>query len=287
MGTQQTYQTNVPKELIDPLLNNTAQMIGVANRGYQAYQGQRIADWDPSSMQAYKDSQTVGSHIPGQYGTATDTMRQGIGAAMNTPMWSSTVADNYMNPYQQGVTDLAKTGAIRDKQIADTRLNSDMASKGAFGGSRHGIIQAEADKNLAGTLNGIQVNGLNTGYNNAQSQFNTDRGAMNTGIMTAMQGGMNMGNLATNHQTANMASTDFLNKYGMQGQQWNQAVMDTAYDDFNQARDWDKNQYTWLNEQMRNSGQTKTETTPKTNTWSQLAGAGIAGYGAYKAGQAA
>jgi hypothetical protein len=58
--------------------------------------------------------------------------------------------------------------------------------------------------------------------------------------------------------------------------------MDIAYEDWNKAQNYDKDNTTWLNEQMHNSGQTQTTNPTKVNPYSQLLGTGIAAYGAYQ-----
>lgn len=277
-----TYTTNVAKELMPAMQQNTARMVGIANRPYQAYQGQRVADWDPMSQYAYQNAWDVGGNTQQGYDTAAGVTGQGIAAAMNTPMWGNDTMSRYMNPYQQGVTDIAKNSAIQDKLRNDQQMNSSLVSKGAFGGSRHGIMAADANRNLMTNLNNIQTQGLNSAYGNAQQQFNTDRSAYNQGIGTMMQGAQQYGNLYGAQQQSDMARNDYMNQYGQQGQRYNQTMMDVGYSDWQNAQNYDRDQATWLNEQMRNSGATTTTRDQAPNIASQLFGTGLAAYGAYK-----
>jgi hypothetical protein len=284
MATGTTYTTNVARELMPALQQNTARMIGIANRPYQAYQGQRVADWDPMSQHAYQNAWGVGANTNAGYGDAADMTRMGIAGAMNTPMWGSEAASRYMDPYQQNVTDIAKNSAVQDKLRNDQLMNSSLVSKGAFGGSRHGIMAADANRTLATNLNNIQMQGLSSAYGNAQQQFNADRGAYNTGINTAMQGAQNYGNLYGAQQSSDMARNDYMNQYGLQGQKYNQTMMDIGYSDWQNAQNNDRNNATWLNEQLHSSGATTTTREPAPNVASQLFGTGLAAYGAYKEG---
>lgn len=281
-STQTNYNVAVPGSLVPTLEQNTARMVGIANRGYVPYQGQRVADWDPMSQHAYQNAWGVGANTNNSYAQGQDYTKQGINAAYNMPMWGQQPMQQYMSPYQQGVTDIAKNQAVQDKQRNDQLMHSNMIMKGAFGGTRQGIMDADANRNLMGTLNNIQTQGLQTGYQNAQQQFNADRSAYGAGIGQAMQGANQYAQLGGSQQQADIARNDYMNTYGKQGQAYNQTMMDVAYDDWNTSQNYDKNQTTWLNEQMRNTGSTQTQQTPKVNPYSQLLGTGIAAYGAYQ-----
>lgn len=277
-----TYTSNVIESQVPTLEANTQRMVGIANRPYQAYQGQRVANWDPMSQYAYQNAWGVGANANQGYDTAAGVTGQGIAASMNTPMWGTDAMSQYMNPYQQGVTDVAKNAAIQDKLRNDQLMNSSLVSKGAFGGSRHGLMAAEANRNLMSGLNSIQSQGLNTGYGMGQQQFNADRSARFQGIGSMYQGAQQYGGMYGAQQQADMARNDYMNQYGRQGQQYNQVLMDTGYNDWLRGQDYDKTQTTWLNEQLRNSGATKTENAPAPNVAAQLFGAAAAGLGAYR-----
>jgi hypothetical protein len=161
-------------------------------------------------------------------------------------------------------------------------MNSSLISKGAFGGSRHGIMAADAHRTLMTNLNNIQTQGLNTGYNQAQQQFNTDRSAYNQGIGTMLQGANQYGALYGAQQQSDMARNDYMNQYGQQGQRYNQTMMDVGYNDWQRAQNYDRDQATWLNEQLHSSGTTQTARDPAPNIASQLFGAGLTAYGAYR-----
>ena len=60
----------------------------------------------------------------------------------------NSVAD-YMNPYQQGVTQNAIAEMNRQAQIQQANTASGAAKAGAFGGSRFGVQEAELGRNLA------------------------------------------------------------------------------------------------------------------------------------------
>ena len=94
----------------------------------------------------------------------------------------------YMSPYQQNVTDVQKAAAIRDYQKAIPALNAQAVKAGAFGGSRDAVQRAEAQRGLATQLQGIEAQGLQNAFQNAQAQqqFGANLGLQ--GLQAGMQG---------------------------------------------------------------------------------------------------
>jgi hypothetical protein len=84
------------------------------------------------------------------------------------------IAGLYMSPYQQNVTDIAKREAQRDADIAATGLDAGAVSKGAFGGYRHGLVEAEHERNTAQKLGDIQAKGLQSAYEMGMKQFESE-----------------------------------------------------------------------------------------------------------------
>ena len=81
----------------------------------------------------------------------------------------------YMNPYMQSVVDIQQREAQRQADIAGTQRAGQAVRSGAFGGSRAGVMEAEAARNLATQKGDIQAQGQNAAFQNAQQQFNTQQ----------------------------------------------------------------------------------------------------------------
>lgn len=107
---------------------------------------------------------------PGQFGTASTATQ----AAMNQMWTDPAMVAAYMNPYQQAVSDIAKREAQRQADIQMTGRSAQFAKAGAFGGSRQGIADAEAQRNLLQLQNDIQMQGANQAYQTGMFQFNAD-----------------------------------------------------------------------------------------------------------------
>jgi hypothetical protein len=240
-----------------------------------SYTGPRVAGLTPMQQQA-------GTSVSGL--NAGNLMSQGagsIGAGSNyTPSTSSfglAAAQQYMSPYQQGVTDIAKREATRDDQIAQTGRDSAAARAGAFGGSRQGVIEAEADRNLGQRLSDIQTQGLNTSWQQAQQQFNADTTRQQQdrqfGSQAAIKGGEAMADLG---KTAlGLQSTA-----GLLDQQTQQKGLDTGYNDWLNQQQHPYDQLTFMRNMVSGfPGSTSTQTqqsSPTSNWASDLAGVGSA-----------
>jgi hypothetical protein len=86
-------------------------------------------------------------------------------------------AQSYMSPYMQNVVDVQQREAQRQADIAGTKRGAQFAQAGAFGGSRQAIENAEAARNLATQKGDIQAQGLQSAFQAAQGQFNTEQQA--------------------------------------------------------------------------------------------------------------
>jgi hypothetical protein len=94
----------------------------------------------------------------------------------------------YMSPYQQAVTDVAKSNAVREAQLAGQQANLGAARQGTYGGARQALAGAERERNLLANLSNIQAQGSQSAYDRAlaQQQFGANLGLQ--GIQTGLQG---------------------------------------------------------------------------------------------------
>jgi len=85
------------------------------------------------------------------------------------------VQASYMSPYMQNVVDVQQREAKRQADIANQAIGAKAAQAGAFGGSRHGLLESEANRNLMTQLGGIQAKGLQDAYTQGLGQFNIEQ----------------------------------------------------------------------------------------------------------------
>lgn len=92
-------------------------------------------------------------------------------------MTDPNVIAQYMNPYQQLVTDVQKREATRVAAQQTPQIQAQATMSGAGGGTRESLLMAENERNLMRQLGDIQATGDQAAYNQALQAFEQDRGA--------------------------------------------------------------------------------------------------------------
>lgn len=197
-------QTNIP-EYARPYYENLLKRAeATSQQPYTPYTGQRIADLAPQTTQAITNmtnnvgiaqpyinqagqalqgagnaigqvSQYQAPSITSQYQAGQYTPTQGI--MQPAQMWNTQQAQQYMSPYTQQVTDVAKREAARQSAIGGLQEQAQATQAGGFGGYRHGLVESERARNLGQLMNQIQVQGDQNAYNLGAQQFSADRAA--------------------------------------------------------------------------------------------------------------
>lgn len=331
LGTQTTStvnQSNLPeyaRPYYESLMGRAQQ---VSNDPYEAYTGDRIAPLNADQNKALDIARTNTGAYSNDFSTASTKFGEAGGFTpttatntynptnMTSANWTdSGVSSSYMSPYTQGVTDIAKREAERDDSIMSNTRNSKAQSGGAFGGYRHGIIEAEADRNLGTRLSDIQTKGLDTAYNTGLGAFQKDNAANlesnrlnNTfgqqfsqlgqtatgsnnqyGIQSAdarLKAGQAYAGLGQARQDAGIEDSQTLLNTGAIGQAQTQSGYDTAYADFLNQRDYNRTNLGWLSGILRgvpvSANSSTTGYTAPPSTVSQIAGLGLGAAGLSK-----
>jgi hypothetical protein len=201
---------------------------------YQAYPtNQAFANLTPQMQQQLQTMQQLGGQGAGVLGQGLDTMQgvanytpqqigmQGqmnpaqVAAGQVDPNISAGQAnlDPFMNPYQSQVVDQTITDMDRARQMAVQRGEDAAIGAGAFGGSRHGIADAETNRafadRTAAAVGQLNQQGFNTALGAAQNQQGMDMAAQQANLgANQFNVGMDMqGQLA--NQQAGMAADQF------------------------------------------------------------------------------
>ena len=249
----------------------------VAAQPYQPFTGQRIAGLTPDTMASFNVTrQNVGAYQP-FVGLAGQQAAQ---AGQSLPQRNIA---SYMNPFTQNVIDVAKRETIRGDDIARQGRNFAARQAGAFGGGRHGIVEAEAQRALGQRLDDIQTAGLSQAYDKALTAI--DRESQNQTRSAAV-----LGDLGSRATTLGYPAATEIDTIGTRQQTQEQANRDLAYKDFLAQRDWERDQVRFLSDILNRAPQSaqmssrQTETaqfTPQASPISQAAGLATAGLGAY------
>jgi hypothetical protein len=235
-STTSTGLNSLGQQYLSPLLNKASEQL---NTPYQAYGGQRVAGTSDLQNQALGGIAGLQAYKPVQYQTQS----------FNDPG----VAQSYMSPYQQGVTDIASREANRQADIQQTQLGQ--AGAGTGFGDRFRLVQAEGDRNRAQLLNDIQTKGSQAAYTAGQNQFNTEN--LNN---LRMQEAQNQANYQGYGTGVNALNTQL--SAGALPRDIEQQRRDVSYQDFlaKQAYPWEQIQ----NAQQAFSGVPMTNTTAYT-----------------------
>ena len=217
--------TNIPQWASQGGQELFEQAKNLATQPYQQYTGPRVA--------SFTDDEN----------TAFDTVRQGIGGyqpfmdqaqtSMNqaATQWGNAPAQQYMDPYQQNVTDIAAREYNRNADIRQAG-NRSAATLGAggFGGSRQGVVEGATERARALGLSDMYAKGQANSYANAQQMFNADQNrALQTGQLGASLGAAN--------QQLGVQDAAALERVGAAQRALNQRSLDTGYQDFQEQRD--------------------------------------------------
>jgi len=198
----------------------------LATQPYPGYDQQRIAGFAPRETQAFDmAAANVGSYQP--YMNQAQT---GLTQAMT--QWGNAPAQQYMNPYQQNVTDIAAREYNRNMDIQQANLRG-QATQGAggFGGTRQAVLEAEMDRNRALGLSDLQLKGQAQAYDNAQRMFTADQSRMLQGAGLAPQ-------IGASAQQLGLADAAAIENIGAKERGLEQQSLDTAYQDYLEQREY-------------------------------------------------
>jgi len=318
------------EEYANQMLGDASNLTDLENNPFMTYMGDRVAQFSPLQQLSYdnaalmqgsgqlKDATaTAGLASLGALNTGytynpftTQSFTSGSGPTYNAQTGAMTpgtgAAGQYMTPYQQNVTDIQLREAQRQADIASTGRQADQVSKGAFGGSRSAIMDAEAARNLALQKGDIQAQGLNTAYSQGQQQFNAEQQARQNaaqlnaqqgqygaglglqGLQTALTGATTLGNLGNTQYNQNMGINQMQNQLGAQQQQQQQTDLNNQYQDFQSSQNYPYKQIGFMSDILRgapttNAGSTMYNYQAPPSMLSQIGGLGATALGAFGA----
>ena len=138
--------------------------------------GQQIAYTPYTPYVMPRIAETAGTYQQGAELAQSIAKSPGILGSMNVDGKNVGVMQAYMNPYQQGVIDVAKQSAQRDYQQGLNQIRAQAAQRGAFGGSRQAIAKSKMLRNLDTQLGNIQMQGSAQAFENAGQMYQQDLG---------------------------------------------------------------------------------------------------------------
>jgi hypothetical protein len=202
---------------------------------YQNYNAGLLAPLTPNQAQA-------GQSIAGLQGGTQPAFQQASSMVQNAAQplqmqqYNQGNINQYMNPYLNDVVGSAVANINQTNAQQQQQVLGDSIQRGAFGGDRAGIAQAELARQQNLSNNATISNLLGQGYSQAQGEFNNQQ---QTNLATQLQNrslqstnALNLANLGTQGQQAALQQAQAQYGYGSAEQQQQQAGLSTAYQQY-------------------------------------------------------
>jgi hypothetical protein len=206
----------------------------IAQQPMAKYTGERVADYGSD----FEKARTLVSGMAGNdnpdYGAARSAFSSVAGA--DDPNKS---VQDYMNPFLEAV--LTPTlRKIQEQGILNRqRLNAQATQAGAFGDSRHGVLDAQLARDEAQNI------GDTTGKLYAQG-WDTATQARNAALQRILSAGSAQQGLGTANDNRTSTITQLLTALADKQRDVSQAKDTAAYEDFNKEQKYPYEQLTWL-----------------------------------------
>lgn len=253
---------------------------------YQAYGGQRIADFTDLQKQAFQGASNLGPAQ--QIGQGSNlALGAGIGSLGAGSQYANQATNPYatqayMSPYIENALAPQMREAARQSDIMGQKNAAQAAGAGAFGGSRFGLQEAERQRNLGQQQGDIYGKGMQTAYEQAKQaqQFGADLGLRGYG--QALQGASTLGQLGQQQFNQQLGAMQAQGLAGAQQQQLEQQKLTQQYQDFLSQRGDPQQKMAFMSDILRGvplSQQTQQQFTAAPSTASNIASLGLGAYG--------
>ena len=301
MATQEQIIRQAPfiENRTEQLLQSVFGPSGVANVA-QTIPAASVAAFQPLQNTAFSAANTaasqgvssgIGAFQPflgtatSQLGAAGSTMGAGIGTiGQGVGFTGPSNVQQFMDPYQQQVTQQALAEIDRQANIARQTAAAQAIGAGAFGGGREGVQIAELDRNLQDIKSRRIAEDLQRNFLQAQQQqLRTAATLGQLGQQTLAGGiaqaglGEQLGALGSRAQQAGFADTQQLLGLGALQQQQEQMQRDVARQNVLEAQREPFGRIQFASDILRGvpSSQQTFVTQPSPSPFSQLLGAGV------------
>ena len=283
----------------EQLLESVFGPTGVANVA-QTIPAASVAQFQPLQNTAFTAAQTaantgvtsgIGAFQPflssatQQLGAAGTTLGAGIGTiGQGVGMVGPSGVQQFMDPYQQQVTQQALAEIDRQANMARNTAAAQAVAAGAFGGGREGVQRAELDRNLQDIKSRRIAEDLQRNFLQAQQQQLRSAATLGQLGQQTLAGGIaqqglaeQIGALGTRAQQSGFADIQQLLGLGSLQQRQDQMQRDVARQNILETQREPFGRLQFASDILRGvpSGQQTFVTQPSPSPFSQLLGAGV------------
>lgn len=216
---------------------------------YSGYVPGLVAPQTPDQIAAIQNIAGLQGYTQPYFQQATQAA-QGAAQPVQLQQFSPDAVNQYLSPYLNdvvgsAVANINQTNAQQQQQVLGNSIQ-----RGAFGGDRAGIAQAELARQQGLAGNATIANLLNTGYGQALGEFNQQQ---QQNLASQLQGGalnlqaaQTLGNLGLAGQQGALQQAQAQYGAGATQQQQQQAGLSTAYQQYLNQYQSPYNQLSWL-----------------------------------------
>jgi hypothetical protein len=254
-SSQNVTQTSIPEYARPYVERMLGKAEALSSTPYQAYGGNRIAEFDPMQKQAFQEAQNLGPAK--QLGTGTQLAGMaGLGSLQAGQNYQNMATNpyamqSYMSPYIQNALAPQMQEAARQSDIVGQQNAGQAARSGAFGGSRFGLQEAERQRNLGTLQNSIYGQGMQNAFQNASQaqQFGATLGLQ--GMGQGLQAASTLGQLGQTQFGQQQAAMQARAAAGAQQQGREQQILSQDYQDFLTQRGYPQQQLSYMSDMLR------------------------------------
>jgi len=200
------------------------------NRGFQPYQGERVAGMSGNEQRA--------SALAGESTSSTDRdmARGAINQAASVFGRSSADGlDRFINPYVKGVLDISNRELGESFGRERQRLQGTAAARGAFGGSRGALLESRLTDDFLQNQSDLYQKGLADAYGRALGASENDLARQGSGFLNAAG---QYGALGVQSDAARAQQIEELMRTGALGRGIEQAGYDANYGEYVRGQDY-------------------------------------------------
>ena len=237
-----TQSVSIPPAVLARYNSVNAQAQNVASTPFQQYSQDPNAFVSPVNQQQYAGigniNQAANMAQP-YYGTAGALTMAGAGG-VSPDQYSGAAMQQYMNPYISNVANATSAQMQNLFGQQAQQLKGEAINAGAFGGDRAGIAQGNLANQQALAYGQTMGNIYNTGFGQAQQEFNTQQGvnlaAQQADQARLLAAGQQLGGLGGAAQQSALAGAQAQLGAGALEQQTQQAGQTALYNQFLQQQ---------------------------------------------------
>ena len=219
----------------------------IAALPFTPYTGPRVAGFNPDQLAGFDATRNM-------FGQSMALDPRGQLAGMGQAPLD---INSFYNPFQEQVIDNAMADLNRGRQLQIQSDQDAAIGRGAFGGSRSAVLEAETNRNFADRAGNIAANLRQQGFDSSVANAMADRN---------FRSGINQGLLSDQYRNLGL-----LSGIGAQQQGLQQGAMDAGYNEFLRGINYPREQLGLLAQGVSAlPNQTQQTTTNKPGTFDNL-----------------